>query len=112
MNYITSHLNNQATVEINLGDSQNEQSKTNQYRVLTLGFGLDIFMTDKQLEMLFKELDAKLHEPTETVEALMKELAENDETIYVLKDDLDKANETLEYLRETKEEERNNRYRR
>ena len=106
MNYVTSHLNNKIAVDIKLGESINEQSKTNQYRVLTLEFGLDIFMTDKQLEVLFKEIDTKLHEPTETVEALNRELGEYEDKLFVLDAELDEANGTIEYLRELRDEER------
>ena len=59
MIFFDQHLEFEVAPVINCGELQNNSNI--EYRVLTIGDGVKAFITNEQAELLFDELDKKLH---------------------------------------------------
>ena len=60
-NNVMAHIEHEKVV---IGLSDLQKHSTEEYRILDFGMDLCVFMTNKQAETLFDELDRKLHKIT------------------------------------------------
>ena len=100
-NNVMAHIEHEKVV---IGLSDLQKHSTEEYRTLDFGMDLCVFMTNKQAETLFKELDEKLHESTVTYEYMKNELSEKEDIIFNIQQDLDEANENVERLQDSLQE--------
>jgi hypothetical protein len=94
VNRVVAHLDGEIFLKFTLSENITEFADK-QYRTLTLGKDLTVFLRDEQLEQLFFLLDKTLHEETYSM---------LEDKLFNVTDDLEQANGTVEYYRELEEE--------